>query len=497
MSGFTRRLGAGAFGLAFAALAARAGELDLSAEALPEPSQRCVRWLASASAERPDAVRALLVPKAGTGADPTAYGDAQTGRVDCEGTPEPGLPIGASREVSGRLAVDVPSALDAGCWEIELVRGCAQRRIPLHALRAELEADRYLAWLDTGPVRARRRAENAARDGGLRVLEAVPLMALGGTLVRLATGEEPVDREAMREAALQLEVQPEYRQRESLFVGARAAEAESWAAQALDAQRLQEGVLGKGVRVALIGTAPGGEATAADFTGFEPATGFGGQVLAGVLAGLAPRAELRAFAACRDEPGLTSARCWSSALVRALDAALAAKVRIALLTWTGPEDRQVGRALERAARAGMLLLAPVGDRGDERTPAFPATHPDVIGVTAIDRDRAAFRSAPSGEGVDLAAPGVDLALVIPGSAEPRLVSGSALAAAHAAGVAALLLELAPRTKAAELRDRLSASARDLGEPGRDPVYGDGMLDACAAARALAGEGGEDPCPEPQ
>jgi subtilisin family serine protease len=216
-----------------------------------------------------------------------------------------------------------------------------------------------------------------------------------------------------------------------------------------------------------------------------------------VIAQIAPAAKLASFAACRDEPGGASARCWSSALVRALDAAVAARIRIALLGWRGPEDVQVARALERAAKAGVLLIAPVGDSGDERAPAFPASHPDVLGVTAVDRQRAVFAPAARGEAVELAAPGVDVQSSVPDAQSSRSLSGSPLAAAHAAGVAALLLELSPRANAARLREVLVASAVDLGEAGRDPVFGHGLIDACAAARALVVAGSEDPCPEAQ
>lgn len=56
------------------------------------------------------------------------------------------------------------------------------------------------------------------------------------------------------------------------------------------------------------------------------------------------------------------------------------------------------------------------------------------------------------------------------------------AAAQVAGVGALVRAKHPAWTAAQVRDRLSATARDLGAPGRDPVYGFGLVDAAAALR---------------
>lgn len=63
--------------------------------------------------------------------------------------------------------------------------------------------------------------------------------------------------------------------------------------------------------------------------------------------------------------------------------------------------------------------------------------------------------------------------------------GTSMACPHAAGVAALVWSVKPDATAADVRDALLTTARDLGEPGWDLQFGFGAVDALAAARKLA------------
>jgi hypothetical protein len=490
-----------------AAARVRASELDLGAEALPapDPAARCAAWLASASPQAPEVPRAWLLAAPGPFPAPpeNALTDAELGRLDCRDTAEPDLPLSAVADAGGRLALDVPDELDAGCWDVALARGCAVRRIPLHALRPEREPGRFSAWLETGPVRARRAVQTKAA-GALRVLDATPLGGLGGTLVRLAP-EDGADGAQVAAALADLEAQPEMRHRVLVSRGNAGSEGD-WGIRSIGIARLRPPQRPPAIRVALvagaIAPAPGWLAPrialARDFTGRAAPASASGPALAGIAAA-APGAALLALSACADEPGGAAARCWTSALVRALDAAVEEKARIALLAWSGPDDALVARALERAEKRGVLLVAPAGEPGDEESPRFPASHPAVIAVTALDRAGAVYSPAARGAPVQLAAPGVDLQASGSLEQDAGPLSGSALAAAHVASAAAALLARAPRTTAAALREALTSTAVDLGPPGRDPVFGFGRIDVCAAARALSGPGasGEEPCtPEP-
>jgi subtilisin family serine protease len=60
-------------------------------------------------------------------------------------------------------------------------------------------------------------------------------------------------------------------------------------------------------------------------------------------------------------------------------------------------------------------------------------------------------------------------------------SGTSMACPHAAGVAAAVWSIAPNATAQEIKQGLSSTAHDLGDPGVDNNYGHGLIDAYAAA----------------
>ena len=64
-------------------------------------------------------------------------------------------------------------------------------------------------------------------------------------------------------------------------------------------------------------------------------------------------------------------------------------------------------------------------------------------------------------------------------------SGTSMSAPHVAGVAALLWSLAPAAHALDIRRVIELTARDLGPKGFDAMNGNGLLDALAAAKAIA------------
>jgi serine protease len=64
-------------------------------------------------------------------------------------------------------------------------------------------------------------------------------------------------------------------------------------------------------------------------------------------------------------------------------------------------------------------------------------------------------------------------------------SGTSMATPHVAGVAALLWSLDPKASALDLRRAIELTAQDLGQKGFDSVMGNGLVDALAAAKALA------------
>jgi subtilisin family serine protease len=65
--------------------------------------------------------------------------------------------------------------------------------------------------------------------------------------------------------------------------------------------------------------------------------------------------------------------------------------------------------------------------------------------------------------------------------------GASLSAPHVAAIAALVIALRPDLSADEVLALIASTATDLGDAGRDPVYGYGLVNAFAAATAAVPE----------
>ncbi|MFZ4807920.1 MAG: S8 family serine peptidase [Hyphomicrobiaceae bacterium] len=172
-------------------------------------------------------------------------------------------------------------------------------------------------------------------------------------------------------------------------------------------------------------------------------------------------------------------------LLRALEFMDVWNVRVINLSLAGPRDDLVEKAVEKLAKKGVLMVAAAGNEGPGSAPAYPAAYPQVIAVTAVNRDKRAYRQANQGNYIDMAAPGVDIWTALPKGSQGML-SGTSLAAPFVASVVASVYQGLPEKNKRAVLARLDY--QDLGLPGRDPVYGNGLVlapAACAASEAVA------------
>jgi subtilisin family serine protease len=171
-------------------------------------------------------------------------------------------------------------------------------------------------------------------------------------------------------------------------------------------------------------------------------------------------------------------------LLRALDLLSQRNVRVANMSLAGPPNILLERLVQRLSSNGMVIVAAAGNGGPKAAPAYPAAYPQVIAVTAIDRAKRAYRRAGRGEHIDLAAPGVDVwtAASVSGA---RAKTGTSFAAPFVTAAAALLKAANYNASSADILSALGNSAEDLGEPGKDAVFGWGLINARAACAAAA------------
>lgn len=162
-------------------------------------------------------------------------------------------------------------------------------------------------------------------------------------------------------------------------------------------------------------------------------------------------------------------------LIRALAILADEDVDVINLSLSGPHNLMLEETLTQLIRQErIIVVASAGNKGPRADPQWPAAHPAVIAVTAVDREGNVYRRAGRGRHVTLAAPGVAIwtAASISGG---RPKTGTSFAAPFVTAAAARVLESQPDLRPWELRTLLNRSAIDLGEPGRDPVYGWGLV----------------------
>jgi Subtilase family len=164
----------------------------------------------------------------------------------------------------------------------------------------------------------------------------------------------------------------------------------------------------------------------------------------------------------------SSAQASAYNLVDALDWAAAEGADIINISLAGPPNQVLSAVLDSLEDDGVLMFAAVGNTGPASRPGYPAAYGSVVGVTAVSSNGAPYMYAARGEEVELSAQGVGIRL----SPDSDVLSGTSFAVPRVVALAAWLMNATP---ADDHREGLRALARDLGAPGRDDVYGYGLV----------------------
>jgi len=195
--------------------------------------------------------------------------------------------------------------------------------------------------------------------------------------------------------------------------------------------------------------------------------------------GLLPNAEVLAVDVFTRVSG--DERADVSALVEGLDLLATQQVRLYNLSLSGPPNSVLSRILDRLTDEETLdaiIVSAAGNAGPTALPAWPGAHPRVLAVTAIDSRERLFRQAQRGDHLALAAPGVNV-LAATSVQGARAKTGTSFAVPFVTAAAALLMSQPVPQSGLQVRATLAATARDLGTPGRDPMFGFGLVSAAA------------------
>ncbi len=166
-----------------------------------------------------------------------------------------------------------------------------------------------------------------------------------------------------------------------------------------------------------------------------------------------------------------------------------------------PESPIERAAVQDLVAAGITVIAASGNQGSS-LPAPPAFYPETISVGAVDASLGRASYSNYGETLDLMGPGGRLSRddnndgisdgVFSTTGDDSgdtieftfdFLEGTSMACPHITGIIGLMLSVNPELTPEEIRRILLGTAVDFGDPGRDDVFGYGLVDAQAAVEA--------------
>lgn len=220
-------------------------------------------------------------------------------------------------------------------------------------------------------------------------------------------------------------------------------------------------------------------------------------------------------------PGVDEASCSfaDSAIAAGVNRAIDNNARVINISLggAGGASSVLRTAINRATLAGIVIVVSAGNEANDTAPAFDPNSPSpfaqallangnglVIIATSVD-DSSVISNFSNKAGVSknavLSALGEGICceyqndtiyrFVQNGQTFVRVLNGTSFSAPQIAGAAALLAQAFPNLTGSQIVDLLLTSARDVGDPGTDAIYGRGILDigrafAPAGTTSLAG-----------
>lgn len=169
-------------------------------------------------------------------------------------------------------------------------------------------------------------------------------------------------------------------------------------------------------------------------------------------------------------------------------------------------DQTEQNAILAARNQGVIIVAAAGNNNSGGF-FSPASLDGVISVAAVDLNSQKAPYSNFGPKIDVAAPGGDTSADLNGDRRPdgilstlgtdagtftyAFYQGTSMAAPHVSGIIALMLAVNPDLTPTDIDQVLEGThprtrrriTRDLGVPGRDDIFGHGLIDATAAVAA--------------
>ena len=175
-------------------------------------------------------------------------------------------------------------------------------------------------------------------------------------------------------------------------------------------------------------------------------------------------------------------RAEAAGLIRAIDAVVARQPDVLNLSLAGPPNAAVEHVLKAVHALGIPVVAAAGNGGAGSKPLYPAAYDTTLAVTAVTPGLTIFRRATRGAHIDIAAPGVDVVVAGKAAGVTRM-SGTSFAAPFVTASIALMRRGEAGLPVKQIEQAMARKTQDLGAPGKDAVFGWGLLDASGLCSA--------------
>ncbi len=162
-----------------------------------------------------------------------------------------------------------------------------------------------------------------------------------------------------------------------------------------------------------------------------------------------------------------------------------------------PNDDAILAKIDKAYEQGIVTVASAGNETGTAIPPYinyPSDYETVVSVInlrntnsndpkSVEKSSTSNYNALGEKSKNISAPGTDIYSTYPSGYGN--MSGTSMAAPHVSGVVGLMFAVNPKLSAAQAKNLLYSSARDIGTEDWDETYGYGEVNAAAAVRAAA------------
>ena len=274
-----------------------------------------------------------------------------------------------------------------------------------------------------------------------------------------------------------------------------------WGVNRIDAEKAWRKTAGRQIRIAVVDTGCGphpdlriwGGASVVSYTESYSDDHYHGTHVAGIIAaidnkfgvvGVAPRVRLYAVKVLN-----WGGSGYLSDVIEGLQWCVRNKMNaINMSIGTYMNFPTMKLAVEAVNKAGIVQVAAAGNSGGGQV-IYPAAYPPCLAISATNKDNEIAYFSSTGPEVDFSAPGQEVYSTIRRGRIPGYgtLSGTSMATPHVTGTVALIMTMPDPNgdgvwSPAEVRERLKKTATDLGDKGKDNLFGYGLVNAHRAVK---------------